>query len=142
MKKKIGVWIDHRRAWIAIPTGKKGVKATTIQVESDIDEHAHISKGLRSNITPGSMDRTSEDNHQRNIQTHLAKYYDQVIANMCDAEAILIFGPGQAKIELKNRIKAERPTWNTPDIEPADKMTSQEIIERLLKYEHVKTMVA
>ncbi|MBU1109643.1 MAG: hypothetical protein KKB51_23380, partial [Candidatus Riflebacteria bacterium] len=62
--------------------------------------------------------------------------------NMSDAKAILIFGPGQAKNELKNRIKTERPTWNTPDIEPADKMTSQEIVERLLNYRPYKAMAA
>ncbi|MBU1109875.1 MAG: hypothetical protein KKB51_24555, partial [Candidatus Riflebacteria bacterium] len=71
MKEKIGVWIDHRKAWIVIPSGKRGVEPTTVQVESGIEEHAHIAKGLRSNITPGSKDRASEDNHQRNVLTQL-----------------------------------------------------------------------
>ncbi|NCB40094.1 MAG: hypothetical protein EOM80_15140 [Erysipelotrichia bacterium] len=142
MKEKIGVWIDHRRAWVVTPAGKKGKETTTVQVESGLEEHAHIAKGLRSNILPGSMDKTSEDNHQRNMQEHLATYYDQVIEKMSDAKSIVIFGPGQAKIELKKRIRTQRPTWNTPDVEPADKMTSQEIAELVNNYKPCKTMTA
>ena len=142
MKEKIGVWIDHRKAWIVIPAGKRREGTTTVQVESGVEEHTHVARGIRTNITPGSMDKASEDNHQRNIQQLLAKYYDKVIENMCGAKAILIFGPGMAKVELKNRIKSERPNWNTPEIEPADRMTSQEIVERMLNYEPGKTMSA
>jgi stalled ribosome rescue protein Dom34 len=142
MKEKIGVWIDHRKAWIVVPSGKRRENATTVQVESGIEDHTHIAKGVRTDITPGSMDKPSEDKHQRNIQEQLARYYDRVIDNMCEARSILVFGPGQAKVELKNRIKSQRPTWNTPEIEPADRMTSQEIVERMLQHQPYKTMTA
>lgn len=142
MKEKIGVWIDHRKAWIVVPAGKRRENTTVVQVESGIEEHAHIARGVRTNITPGSLDKASEDKHQRNIQEQLARYYDRVIDNMCEARSILIFGPGPAKVELKNRIRSQKSTWNTPEIEPADKMTSQEIVERMLQYQPYKTMTA
>ncbi|NLF95425.1 MAG: hypothetical protein GX569_01730 [Candidatus Riflebacteria bacterium] len=142
MKEKIGVWIDHRKAWIVIPAGKKGVNSSIMQIESGIEDHTHIAKGMRTDITPGSNDRTSEDNHQRNIQEQLARYYDRVIGNMTEAQYILIFGPGQAKVELKNRIKSQKPTWSTPEVEPADRMTSQEIVARIMQYQPYKTMTA
>lgn len=142
MKEKIGVWIDHRKAWIVVPAGKRRENTTVVQVESGIEEHTHIARGVRTAITPGSMDKTSEDKHQRNIQEQLARYYDRVIDNMCEARSILIFGPGPAKVELKNRIRSQKSTWNTPEIEPADRMTSQEIVERMLQYQPNKAMTA
>jgi len=39
---------------------------------------------------------------------HLANYYDEVIACIGDAETILIFGPGEAKGELKKRMERDK----------------------------------
>ncbi len=142
MKERIGVWIDHRKAWIVVPGSRKGGDYTVAQVESGIEEHTHIARGVRTDITPGSMDRVSEDNHQRNIQEQLTRYYDRVIENMTEAKYILVFGPGQAKIELKNCIRSQRPTWSTPEVEPADRMTSQEVVARVMQYQPYKTMTA
>ena len=142
MKEKIGVWIDHRRAWIIVPAAKKRMKATVIQVESDIEEHTHVASGLRSEITPGSMDRMAEDNHQRNIQQHLHRYYDQVIEKMVEAKNMVIFGPGLAKVELKNRMKELRPSWRIPEVEPAEKMTQTQIVTWVKNYKPVKVMAA
>ncbi|MFZ5949723.1 MAG: hypothetical protein ACOYXC_03395 [Candidatus Rifleibacteriota bacterium] len=141
MKEKIGIWIDHRRAWIIIPAAKR-TKATVIQVESGIEEHTHMASGLRSDITPGSMDRMAEDNHQRNIQQHLHKFYDQVVGKMIEAKTIVIFGPGQAKVELKNRLADLRPGWNNAEVRPAEKMTQTQIVNWVKNYQPEKVMTA
>ena len=39
---------------------------------------------------------------------HLANYYDELIACIGDAETILIFGPGEAKRELKKRMNIDK----------------------------------
>jgi hypothetical protein len=139
MKKGIGIWVDHRKAVIVSP-----VKPTPKlwRVDSDIEDHTKISKGWRPNMASGSMDFVAEDHHQRNIQDHLNKYYDEVINSMGEPEQILIFGPGPAKVELKKRLESMRPEWPEPVIEPADRMTENEIIQKVKEYYKPKTMTA
>ena len=58
---------------------------------------------------------------------HLANYYDEVIACIGDAETILIFGPGEAKRELKRRMDRDKIGRRIVAMETADKMTEPQI---------------
>lgn len=136
MKREIGVWVDHRKAIIAVP--RKG--QNPLHVESDLEEHTLISRGLSANISGGSRDRVEEDGYQRNVQEHLARYYDKVIANIGEADSILLFGPGEAKVELKKRIEMAKPAWHVVKVEPADKMTDHEIVDKVFQYFSRQTM--
>jgi hypothetical protein len=46
----------------------------------------------------------------------------QVIASIRDAESILIFGPGEAKGELKKRLEEDKLGGHIVSIETVDKM--------------------
>ena len=48
-----------------------------------------------------------EDVRDRQFANHLGKFYDDVIACIRDAESIQIFGPGEAKGELEQRLKGK-----------------------------------
>jgi len=50
-----------------------------------------------------------------------------VIACIRDAEAILIFGPGEAKGELKRRLDKNRLGGRIAGVETVDKMTDRQI---------------
>ena len=50
----------------------------------------------------------ADDSRQREFTGDLNVYYDEVIACIRDAETILIFGPGEAKGELKKRLEKNR----------------------------------
>ncbi|MFZ2959628.1 MAG: hypothetical protein WA705_22305 [Candidatus Ozemobacteraceae bacterium] len=139
MKKEVGVWIDHRNAVITVLTKGKG---KALHVEAEIEKHARISSGSRPRKPYGSLDVLVEDRYQRNIQGHLSKYYDEVISNIGEAESVLVFGPGEAKIELKKRMEMEKPMRRTVAVEPADRMTDNEIVEKVQQYFSHKTMVA
>jgi hypothetical protein len=58
---------------------------------------------------------------------HLNIYYDAVISCIRDAEAILVFGPGEAKGELKKRIKRNKLSGRIVGIETVDRMTHRQI---------------
>jgi stalled ribosome rescue protein Dom34 len=45
-----------------------------------------------------------DDSYQRKFTGHLHIYYDAVIASISNAESILIFGPGEAKGDLKKHL--------------------------------------
>jgi hypothetical protein len=123
MKKEVGLWIDRRRA--AIVTFKNG-DLEMKQVNSDLDRHVRFSGG--------SLDISEEDIVERRLENHLKKYYDEIITNIQDAESILIFGPGEAKIELKKRIDGKSFIGKKVHIETEDKMTDRQITAKVKKH--------
>lgn len=136
MKKGIGVWIDHRNAVIVVPTKRH---AETIEINSDIEEHTHISTGKLSHKDCGAQDIRAEDNYQRHVKDRLSRYYDQILQKMGNPESVLLFGPGEAKVELKKRMKMEKPTWDIAAVEAAPKMSNHEIVDKVLLYFSQKT---
>jgi nucleotide-binding universal stress UspA family protein len=63
--------------------------------------------------------------------SYLNIYYDAVIACIRDAEAILIFGPGEAKGELKKRLERHKLDGRIVAIETVDKMTDRQIAAKV-----------
>jgi hypothetical protein len=51
-----------------------------------------------------------------------------------DAEAILIFGPGEAKGELKHRLEKNNLSGRIAGFETADKMTDSQIMSKVRKH--------
>jgi hypothetical protein len=76
----------------------------------------------------------ADDIRQRVFTGHLNLYYDAVIAALGDAEAILIFGPGEAKGELKRRLERKKMGKLIAAVEPADKMTRPQIAASVRAY--------
>jgi len=64
----------------------------------------------------------------------LDMYYDGVIASIREAESILIFGPGEARGELKKRIEKGTLSGRIVGVETADKMTDQQIAAKVRRY--------
>ena len=65
----------------------------------------------------------------------IRKYYHQIMQRITDADRILIFGPGEAKVELKKEIeKSGQLAQRIQKIEPADKMTRKQIVARVKKF--------
>lgn len=97
MSKDIGLWIDHRKAVIVIlsPEGEE-----TKEIISDMEKHVRFSDN-------GSESSTSEDVRDRQFGNHLDSYYDVVIEAIRDGTSIQIFGPGEAKGELKKRLESK-----------------------------------
>jgi len=62
---------------------------------------------------------------------HLNIYYDAVMACIGDAESILIFGPGEAKGELKKRLTRNKLGDRIADVETVDKMTDRQIAAKV-----------
>jgi hypothetical protein len=98
MSHNVGIWIDHRKAVIVF-TSSGHVTAKT--VESDVGPHGRYSDRA-AYPTPDSpkAGRGEKKFAERNRQ-YLDRYYDEVISQMGQPEALLIFGPGEAKLQLK-----------------------------------------
>ena len=120
MKKQVGLWIDHRESIIVIVTGEG---EETKRITSDMEKHVRFSGGAQA--------VSEEDIRDNKFSGHLSKYYDEVITCISDAESILIFGPGEAKGELKNRLESKELGGRIVGVETVDKMTDRQIAARV-----------
>ncbi|MDO9170518.1 MAG: hypothetical protein Q7W29_01665 [bacterium] len=125
---KTGLWIDHRKAVVVAVNGKED--ATTL-IESKVEKQLR-----RTGDSPlkGSFEPTrvpADDSRQRALTGHLNVYYDEVIACLRDAESILIFGPGEAKNELKARLEGGQLDKRVVGVEKTDKMTDRQIVAKV-----------
>jgi hypothetical protein len=61
-------------------------------------------------------------------------YYAAVITAIRDAESILVFGPGEAKGELKEQLEKNHLDGQIVGIETVDKMTNPQIAAKVRQY--------
>jgi hypothetical protein len=131
MKTTVGLWIDHRKAVIVAVTDKgEGIKLIISRVEKQPGRPG----GIRSKTPYESQLVRADDSRQRELTGHLNIYYDAVIACIRDAESILIFGPGEAKGELKKRLERNKLSGRIVGIETIDKMTDRQIAAKVRQY--------
>ena len=128
MKTRVGLWIDHRKAFIVAvtPTGE----ATSLVV-SRVDKQLGRPRGVRSTTSFESQLVKADDRQQRRLTRLYDIYYDAVIASVRGAESILILGPGEAKGELQQRLKKDGLGGRVVGVETADKMTDRQIEARV-----------
>jgi hypothetical protein len=122
MKRKVGVWIDHK-------------KAVIVTMTTDGEEITHIMSdiGKAERISGSSTEIGDESPRSRRFTEQLNKYYGVVLRYMRDKVSILILGPGKAKIEFQKRLEAEALSGRIIGIESADKMTDRQIAARVRK---------
>ena len=131
MGKKAGLWIDHKKAVIVIITDKgEEIKLIISKVEKQLGR----SGGLRHTTPYESQLVPADDSRERRSTGLLNIYYNAVIACIRDAESILIFGPGEAKGELKKRLVRNKLHGRIVGIETIDRMTDRQIAAKVRRY--------
>jgi stalled ribosome rescue protein Dom34 len=131
MKRKVGLWIDHRKAAIVFLAGEEEeIKL----VKSNIEKQIRRAAESRSGGPFESQEVPSDDRQQRKFTAHLNTYYNEVISCIRDAESILIFGPGESKGELKKHLEREGLGGRIVGIETTDKMTDPQIASKVRQY--------
>jgi hypothetical protein len=131
MKAAGGLWIDHRKAIIVAVTDKGEETGLII---SKVEKQLRRSGDSPLRGPYDSLQVPAVDSRQRRFTGQLNIYYDAVIASIRDAEAILLFGPGDAKDELKKRLKRNNLGGRIVGIETVDKMTDRQIAAKVRKY--------
>ena len=91
--QEAGLWIDPKQAVVVIITGGE---EEIRRIESSVEKHVRYSGSAHSKTPYGP--EGEEDKRDRRFAGHLRRYYDEVISCIRDAESILIFGPGEAKV--------------------------------------------
>jgi hypothetical protein len=123
MNKRVGLWLDRR-------------KAVIVSIADNIEARRIITSGmehyiLHSTVVPG--DGSPEEVRDRRYWDRLDEYYDKIIAHIRDAAEIQIFGPEVAKYELQKRIESEGPAEHIVSLEEEGKMTDHQIATKVQK---------
>jgi hypothetical protein len=131
MKDNAGVWIDHRRA-VVVTLTPGGERVTSIA--SGVEKHLERAgdSPLKGSFEAGQV--PADDARQRALTGELGTYYDEVIAQLRDASSILIFGPGEAKGELKRRLVKRKLGGLVGAVETEDKMTGRQIAAKVREH--------
>ena len=124
LKIEAGLWVDHREALIVV-LSKTGEETKRIQ--------SNAQKQLRRTGEPAMgrfeyQEVPADDSRQRAYSGYLERYYEEIVAYLRHAGAILIFGPGEAKGELKKRFEKEKTGAHIVTMETTDKMTEPQIV--------------
>lgn len=117
------MWIDHRKAVIAT-------------VEGDSERLSQVTSHMEQRVrySAAAQEDSAEDQRDRRYLGHLDRYYDEVIGSIRDADAILLFGPGEAKGELAERLGKEALRGRVVAVETVDKMTDRQIAARVRRH--------
>ena len=118
--RQIVVWLDHREAILL----------------SFNDAHLLHEEELFSDVAPHTHGGGWS---QRRIETHrhaiLDHFYEEIIQNLTGADEILIYGPGQAKHELRSRIERHKGLrGKVVDLITTDKISEEQFIQEAEEY--------
>ena len=132
METRIGIWIDRRKAVIVALTDEETSVHTIV---SQVERHTRLSGGSRSATLYGPQDVASESRLEERLQHQMRRYLQEVVEAVRGADAIVIFGPGEAKQALAreiHRIKALAPRLVA--VERSDKLTERQFVAKVRRY--------
>ena len=123
MGQDVGVWIDHKKAIIvSIAAGE----VTTRTLTFDVEAHPHYS---------GSQEGGGEKKYEERHNQDLDRYYDDVIGQLGKPDAVLLFGPGEAKLQLKARLgRCQGSPESIVAVESTDKLTDPQIVAKVKEH--------
>ena len=120
MRHEVGVWIDHKKA-VVVTISAGHVSTKTLM--SDVGPHTRYS---------GSQEGGGEKKYEERHSQDLDRYYDDVISQLGEPDALLLFGPGEAKLQLKDRLGRSRVlSESIVAVESADKLTDPQIVAKV-----------
>ena len=123
MNHDVGVWLDHKKAVIVSITAGE---VTTRTLTSDVGAHPHYS---------GSQEGGGEKKYEERYNQDLDRYYDDVIGQLGKPDALLLFGPGEAKLQLKARLgRSKGSPESVVAVESSDKLTDPQIVARVKEH--------
>ena len=131
MKPKAGMWIDHKKA-IVVTVNDKGEEMQ--EILSDVETQPRRSGDSPMKGHYESLQVPADDRRQKNFTGQINIYYDAVISSIGEAKSVLIFGPGQAKDELRERLQSRNLNGLAIVMETVDKMTEPQIAAKIHDY--------
>jgi hypothetical protein len=124
MTIKAGVWIDHHKAVVVLITEEGD---DMLQIRSEPGASMRLPAGARLTHANTQNDFAADGQRERTVMARLNEYYDQVVACVRDAQAILILGPVEARGEFRRRIGIKKFLGHVAEMKTAANLTDQQI---------------
>jgi stalled ribosome rescue protein Dom34 len=128
MKNEVGLWIDHRQA--VIVTLNDGTESIE-HVEADFEKRGRYSSDVEAVPENSPHMDLAEDKHERHTLEMVSHYYDSVAAHLKNASALLIMGPGPAKVEFQKHLEHRKFNGAILGVEAADNMSDAQIAAKV-----------
>jgi len=118
MKTQVGMWIDHKEANIVFlsPNGEE-----TKQIESNVE-------------TLEKQEVHAPDRREKGHTGRLANYYEEIVSAVRGADSVFIFGPGEAKGELRKHFHKQHLCGRIAGLETTGKMTKREVSQKVRNF--------
>ncbi len=99
---------------------------TTTTLESGVGPHGRYS---------GSQDGGGEKKYRNATVCISTSTYDKVISQLGQPDALLLFGPGEAKLQLRERLgRTKVLSESIVAVESTDKLTDPQIVAKVKEY--------
>lgn len=129
MEKNVGIWLDNEKAYIiTLVNGNETVE----KIESNVETRVRIEGETKSYSRLGGMlinpqkKKTKRKNHQ------LKDYFKSIIRKTKDASSIYIFGPADAKTNLKKIVEQEKNlNKKLKRVDSSDRLTENQMIAKV-----------
>jgi hypothetical protein len=132
MKKKIGIWIDHKEA---ILVSIEGGQTTVERIESHAESHFRPSGGWKAAGTSVAQSVSKEQKADERRKHQFHNFYRMVIKKIGEAGNIFIFGPGEAKLELAKEVeKIKSQHSKIAAVEVSDRLTENQIVAKVKSF--------
>ena len=131
MTTKAGVWIDHKKAIVVLFTDAGPVIK---KIAFDVGQSVRPAGTSRTKKQYTPDDFVAEDTLERKVENVRKLYFDDVIAAIRGADALLILGPGEAKGEFSKHIKTKKIRGVAVELETADKMTDRQVAAKVKQH--------
>ena len=130
--KKVGIWIDHRRAIVVeIVDGVESRRT----IESEVEPLSPPSGGKRTGTPYAPRLGVKEHGRKEHHQHQMASFYRDVASQIGRPDQLLVMGPATAKNEFAEIAQELHELAGVPlKIEPADKMTEPQIAAKVREY--------
>ncbi len=132
MKKKIGIWIDHKEA---ILVSLEGDRTTVERIESNAESAFRPSGGRKAGGTSVAQSVSKEQKAEERRKHQFHNFYQMVIKKAGKADNLFIFGPGEAKHELEKEIqKIKGQHDKIAAVKPSDRLTENQIVAKVKSF--------
>jgi hypothetical protein len=130
MKREVGLWIDHQKTVMVTVLGEI---EETREIRSNITKHEKplIKLHVKS---PNISRKANVDAVKKDEGGYLSGYLDGVVSMLRNADFIWIFGPGDAKLELKKHLERADLGERIIRVEAVNKMTNRQIIAKVRQH--------
>ncbi|TGV04330.1 hypothetical protein [Flavivirga rizhaonensis] len=122
---KVGIWLDKTKAIVVtLYNGEVGVNTILSNIE-----HFHVHGGSGTRLKGGPQDVVQDSKYLEREKHQFKKYFDDIISEIEEVNAIVLFGPAETCVKLDKHLKSHYLDLSkkVKDVVKMDSMTKRQV---------------